>query len=182
MEPLCCKFCKQIFSFKKTTKTNLFYCSRDCYNLDHWKINNCVFCFKQFAHHKTKKRLFCSISCSNKARYEQKIKICKFCNKSFKAMNCKRKNIFCSTKCYNNSGQRKFDKFREKNPLFIKGKFSYRKFALRELPNECAICKSINRLDAHHIDEDRDNNELHNLIILCHTCHLQYHHNKLDLS
>ena len=51
---------------------------------------------------------------------------------------------------------------------------SYRKQALRHYPNECAVCgynEEIDILEVHHIDENRQNNNLENLIILCPNCH-----------
>lgn len=51
---------------------------------------------------------------------------------------------------------------------------SYRKQALRYYPNECAICgysEEVDILEVHHIDENRQNNNLENLIILCPNCH-----------
>ena len=52
----------------------------------------------------------------------------------------------------------------------------YRIIAFRNYPHECAVCgyhddDDISLLDVHHIDEDRDNNQLDNLIVLCPNCH-----------
>lgn len=50
----------------------------------------------------------------------------------------------------------------------------YRKFAFREYPHKCAICgwdEDEDVLQVHHIDENRKNAKLENLIILCPTCH-----------
>lgn len=50
----------------------------------------------------------------------------------------------------------------------------YRKNAFKNYPHECAICKwneDDDVLEVHHIDENRQNNEIDNLIILCPTCH-----------
>lgn len=51
---------------------------------------------------------------------------------------------------------------------------SYRKAAFSYYPNECNVCgwnEDLDVLEVHHIDENRDNNELENLIILCPICH-----------
>lgn len=51
---------------------------------------------------------------------------------------------------------------------------SYRLLALRTYPNRCEICgydKYKEILEVHHIDEDRTNNNLTNLIVLCPNCH-----------
>ena len=58
------------------------------------------------------------------------------------------------------------------------GKYGYRKLALRELPNKCNRCgynKFIQALVVHHLDHDRNNNELKNLEVLCPTCHWEHH-------
>lgn len=51
---------------------------------------------------------------------------------------------------------------------------TYRKFAFKHYPCECSVCKSVTdkrQLEVHHIDENRFNNKLDNLIILCGNCH-----------
>lgn len=51
---------------------------------------------------------------------------------------------------------------------------SYRLLAFRSYPHECEICgysEFEDILEVHHIDEDRSNNNLSNLIILCPNCH-----------
>ena len=52
----------------------------------------------------------------------------------------------------------------------------YRTLAFRNYQHRCAICgyhedDDISLLEVHHIDEDRENNVLENLIILCPICH-----------
>jgi ribosomal protein S27E len=39
----------------------------------------------------------------------------------------------------------------------------------------CCVCKESNILDIHHVDEDRDNNEINNLVFLCPNHHAAYH-------
>ena len=51
--------------------------------------------------------------------------------------------------------------------------------AMKALPNICNRCESVENLLAHHIDEDRTNNDLFNFEILCKKCH-QNHHCKKD--
>lgn len=50
----------------------------------------------------------------------------------------------------------------------------YRTLALRNYPHQCAVCgwnQDVDVLQVHHIDQNRQNNDLNNLIILCPTCH-----------
>ena len=54
------------------------------------------------------------------------------------------------------------------------GKSSYRNLAFRNYPHKCAVCgwdEDEDILQVHHIDEDRNNCNIDNLIILCPTCH-----------
>lgn len=54
------------------------------------------------------------------------------------------------------------------------GASTYRERAFREYPHKCAVCgwtEDESILQVHHIDEDRSNADLDNLIILCPTCH-----------
>jgi len=43
----------------------------------------------------------------------------------------------------------------------------------------CLICNSEKNLQVHHLDEDRNNNELENLFTICKTCHMQVHNKNL---
>jgi hypothetical protein len=43
----------------------------------------------------------------------------------------------------------------------------------------CSLCGSMDNLLIHHIDHDRKNNDISNLIVLCKKCH-QEHHTKRD--
>lgn len=54
----------------------------------------------------------------------------------------------------------------------------YREKCLREKGEECHICGADDNRDAlavHHIDGDRANNDLENLVPLCYSCHLSIH-------
>lgn len=54
----------------------------------------------------------------------------------------------------------------------------YRTKAFRNLPHlcsRCGYCKNKSVLQVHHKDEDRKNNEIYNLEILCPTCHVEFH-------
>jgi 5-methylcytosine-specific restriction endonuclease McrA len=51
---------------------------------------------------------------------------------------------------------------------------AYRRNAFLAYPHECAICgynEDERILEVHHIDENRNHNEIKNLIILCPNCH-----------
>lgn len=51
---------------------------------------------------------------------------------------------------------------------------AYRRNAFEAYPHECAICgynEEERILEVHHIDENRGNNKIDNLVILCPNCH-----------
>lgn len=54
----------------------------------------------------------------------------------------------------------------------------YRNKAFKHYPHECQLCgykESIAALVVHHIDHDRSNDDIDNLIILCANCHAIVH-------
>lgn len=64
------------------------------------------------------------------------------------------------------------------------GLSSYRAKAFKNFEHKCAIClwdEDEDMLDVHHIDENRLNNELDNLIILCPICHRKLTSHKYKL-
>jgi hypothetical protein len=46
-----------------------------------------------------------------------------------------------------------------------------KKYLLKKQNNCCAHCGKINKFDLHHIDKDRNNNDISNLVVLCKSCH-----------
>lgn len=55
-----------------------------------------------------------------------------------------------------------------------KTKTNYRKEALKHygcICENCSYSEDVRLLDVHHIDENRDNNNIENLIVLCVMCH-----------
>ncbi|MFW6026165.1 MAG: hypothetical protein ACOCRX_07465, partial [Candidatus Woesearchaeota archaeon] len=73
----------------------------------------------------------------------------------------------------------------EENVAYVNGEYAKfkknRKILLEESNNKCSICEiEHDRLECHHIDGDRLNNELENLIIVCPSCHkkMDYKYNK----
>jgi len=47
--------------------------------------------------------------------------------------------------------------------------------ALRAAKGKCQICTGAKASFVHHIDGQRDNHELNNLIAVCHDCHMALH-------
>jgi len=62
----------------------------------------------------------------------------------------------------------------EGNPRYTHGIHMYRNLALNQ-SSECSFCKSNEKLQVHHIDGNRLNNQLNNLVVLCSYCHRYIH-------
>lgn len=72
-----------------------------------------------------------------------------------------------------------------KHPFWKTGIKAYRQILLRSgTPMECKFCdlKDKRILAVHHIDKNRNNNDLTNLTWLCHNCHFLIHHNKEEME
>lgn len=112
------------------------------------------------------------IGCPNchKQKIHQELE-CAFCHKKIIRLNSEIKNnktnkVFCSRECGN----------RYKNLEIINtlNGSAYRRNAFSVYPHRCKICgwdKDERVLEVHHIDENRNNNDISNLVILCPTCH-----------
>ena len=105
---------------------------------------------------------------------------CSYCNKKFfrtpsELVKSKSGLLFCCRE-HKDLAQRieSGDKFQSIRPEHYDNGANYREKALRNYKNECSIChwdEDIDCLEVHHIDENRQNNELSNLMILCPLCH-----------
>lgn len=51
----------------------------------------------------------------------------------------------------------------------------YRDLCLREKGEACTVCGSDKNVVAHHIDADREHNDIENLVPLCASCHARLH-------
>jgi len=56
---------------------------------------------------------------------------------------------------------------------------TYREKCLREKGEQCVECDATEQIEVHHIDGDRTNNRLSNLVPLCHDCHMKVHNGEL---
>ncbi len=137
--------------------------------------NNCQKDFlKRTAIAKKSSRHFCSKVCNE--TYGRVEVICYKCNTQVwkpvsKLKNSKSGLYFCSRVCKDScqriGGVLELDHYG-------KVEKGYRTLAFRHYDKECIECgyKEFEEgLEVHHIDENRDNNELSNLIILCATHH-----------
>lgn len=130
---------------------------------------------------KNNKPLYCSKKCFHKSRVGRIIDKCYTCNKSIsRQLNQVKKSksgkLFCSKSCsvsFNN-------KLRiwEDHPNFKHGIGSYRNRKLQISKMECERCKISDKrvLQVHHKDQNRKNNKIENLELLCANCHLIEHY------
>lgn len=126
--------------------------------------------------------LYCSQECKLLAKKKSKIFNCHTCGKPVvKSPSTVKKsisgNVFCSRSCstiFTNSEY----KTGERNPNYIDGISCYRKKKLNNSIEKCEDCGNtdIRVLEVHHIDQNRRNNSLDNLALLCANCHKIRHH------
>lgn len=143
-------------------------------------IVNCAECQKEVdkpvkqVNQNTKRNLkfYCSRTCMGKHRTKKISVYCERCNKELLRTPAQINNhIYCSKSCA--------IKINNVNRIPKDSILTYRHKALKFLPNKCAVCgyNNIKVLEVHHIDSDRNNNTLANLLILCPT-----HHKEFDLG
>lgn len=177
-----CNIChKPLIRYKKSKH---YFCSNKCkevYNKINrflkYEIYNCKECGKEFERQKSlnkdKEKLYCSKKCYHndlrkRGKEKRKFVKCSNCDKEFEKflVYVKRNRIhhYCSKKCYY--------EYRKK---CVDYSSKYRSVALKIYEHKCGNCGWTNGiddcLDVHHIDENRHNNNVENLIILCPTCH-----------
>lgn len=101
------------------------------------------------------------------------IKTCLCCGKEFSTIyRGVKEQTTCSRACSNT-----YYRSGENNGNWLGGHSSYRSKALAHYTNKCVDCgtEDIRVLQVHHIDSNRYNSKLDNLVILCANCHLIRH-------
>ncbi|MFA5934392.1 MAG: HNH endonuclease signature motif containing protein [Candidatus Paceibacterota bacterium] len=127
---------------------------------------------------------YCSKTCHYEARRLGIYTKCANCNnlvyKKLKdVLLSKNKKFFCSKKCSNKVIGQMYS--RENHPNWKDGEFSYKEYMNKQdVEKKCVLCKKENPLVlvVHHLDKNRRNNDLKNLIWLCYNCHFLVHHYK----
>lgn len=129
---------------------------------------------------------YCSRGCTHASQKKGNWLTCFICKKAIykspkEIARSKSGNFFCSKSCQT----------LWRNSVYIgpnhsnwkSGEKSYREIIIRSnTTQECKRCKiNDNRILAvHHLDRNRQNNKLENLVWLCHNCHYLIHHDKKE--
>lgn len=129
---------------------------------------------------------YCSIKCRSLSQRNGKYVKCFTCKKDvYKSqkslVRSKSGNWFCSKSCQTLWRNSFF--IGEKHGNWKGGEESYRERLLRtKIVQICRFCKlrDIRILAVHHLDRNRQNNKLENLVWLCHNCHYLIHHDKQE--
>jgi hypothetical protein len=126
---------------------------------------------------------YCSKKCQNISQKTGTIVQCFICSKDVYRLpkelkHSKSKKYFCGKKCqtiWRNS----IVYVGSEHPNWKGGKYIYRRILLGEkVTQKCVLCnfKDTRVLIVHHIDRNRNNNNVANLVWLCANCHFLVHH------
>lgn len=140
----------------------------------------CKQCAKEFyikpSHKKLGYGIYCSRRCSDSGRRKGAVVSCAKCGKAFYApqkqlLLSKSKLYFCRKECYLTY------QVGERHPLWKTGENSYLSLMRKKRKQICRRCSIKNKrvLLVHHIDKNRKNNVLSNLVWLCRNCHHLVH-------
>lgn len=94
--------------------------------------------------------------------------ICDYCGKEFRKRRTeieRTEHSYCSINCRNRALN---------DATRVSTINNYRDVAFANYEHKCAVCgwdEDADILEVHHIDENREHNELENLVILCPICH-----------
>ena len=135
----------------KIKEGSAFYCSKECLAHKGSQLCNCAKCGKQI--------------------WKRNSEIAK----------SKTGNVYCSKSCAVSKNNSLF-KTGENHPNYTGN--NYRKKAFDNYEHKCAVCgwnEDEDILEVHHIDENREHNDLENLKILCPICHRKITSGKYQL-
>lgn len=128
---------------------------------------------------------YCSVICRNESQRIGQNVNCSFCAKKIyksphSLLHSKSKLYFCDKHCQTRWRNREY--VEEKSINWKNGIRTYRNILKRNKKTpKCLNCGISNEilLVVHHLDKNRQNNKVSNLIWLCHNCHYQVHHDKI---
>ena len=155
MISLICKYCNNNFTVKPYLKKSAIACSRSCAN--------------KLTFNKREPKRLKAINgkpAHNNNQIEHK---CRHCHKKF-LDSPSRSRKYCSKKCVNKESKKTW------KAVFSTVRKNMIRRGMFEKCQKCGFnqCKEI--LGVHHIDENRHNNKLDNLLVVCPNCHSMIHH------
>ncbi len=129
---------------------------------------------------------YCSPVCQHLGRRAGKNVKCHICGKEVykplsKLEHSKSKKYFCSKSCQTTWRNSEF--IGPKHANWVHGSYAYKSVLKRnKVPKVCKFCKTedFRVLAVHHLDHNRKNNKVSNLIWLCHNCHFLVHYHDKD--
>lgn len=155
-----------------------------CYSLS--VINKCLVCEKSFytklSWVKKGGGKYCSLFCKYSSSKKGDDIPCYICGKVVyhpkgRINRSKSKKYFCSKSCQ--TVWRNSEYIGIKHSNFKDGRSTYRNVLIRnKIPAICLLCKIEDKrvLAGHHLNKDKKDNKIENLVWLCHNCHHLVHH------
>lgn len=149
-------------------------------------IAECQVCHRGFYVKPSQQKLgggkYCSTICRSKAQLNGKYFACLVCHQPVyrslrQIKHSKSGNFFCSKSCQ--TKWRNSFYIAQLHPNWTTGINAYRKILIRNGQRPiCANCGIEDKriLSVHHLDHDRKNNSIKNLVWLCFNCHFLVHH------
>lgn len=153
---------------------------------------NCKICNKEFyvkpSHQLLGYGKYCSLSCLYKSRKTGKFVECYICGKeTWKTQKALRKSksnkFFCSKSCQ--TKWRNVEYSGENHHFWKGGESTYRVVLIKSgIEWKCKICGISDErvLAVHHVDKNRRNNKVINLVWLCQNCHHLVHRHGLEIK
>lgn len=129
---------------------------------------------KPFKNIKKYNNHYCSNKCCTAHRSRKIATKCGYCSTSISVppnrLNTKSGLVFCSRTCSSAAKSRKSG-ILVCGPVRTSDAWDYKNIALAAYGSKCEWCGDRLLLDVHHIDHDRNNAKVGNLIVLCVYCH-----------
>ncbi len=175
-----CPICSKEFSVPLCHQHRYKTCGYTCGGIYRKKpiiTNICQKCKIEFISKKspTKKQDFCSKKCSAQSRINGEIFICHYCQQEFRIPKNlverreKNERKYCCRRCVVQDWN--------ENSVKRQRPGSYRQNAWKVYEKKCYDCdlRDSRLLVIHHIDGNRKNGNINNLVPLCHNCHCIRH-------
>lgn len=125
----------------------------------------------------TRKHHICPLCQQENKQKNMVVTTCDYCGEIIAKSPSRIKDFnFCSRECKDKAQRLESGSlFADMRPNhYGQGSSEYRRHAFGEYQHQCAVCgwnEDASILEVHHIDSDRSNGSMDNLIILCPTCH-----------